>query len=151
MKTIKFRQSFGLTAADFVSSSYFVRNALWQSLSQALFTSCFPYICSLFEVSKNVTIKQSYGWNTHPEKKILPNHKYKSKYIWLNYYFSNAKVIGLQRTPLLIWWWGGLTVWATLSPELLTVCWGPPGSLLKMEHVVKENTTGSLRFELEMG
>lgn len=105
----------------------------------------------LWSLWKNLAARQSYCQRTHPKQKLLPHHKYKSKYIWLNYYFSAEGVMGLRRTRLLIWWWGGLAVWATLSAELLTVFWSPPEPLLKMEHVVKENTTGSLRFELEKG
>lgn len=105
----------------------------------------------LWSLWKNLAEKQSYSRRTHPKQKLLPHHKDKSKYIWLNYYFSAERVMGLWRTRLLIWWWGGLAVWATLSAELLTVFWSPSEPLLKMEHVVKENTTGSLRFELEKG
>lgn len=105
----------------------------------------------LWSLWKNLAVRQSYSRRTHPKQKLLPHHKYKSKYIWLNHYFSAQGVMGLRRTRLLIWWWGGLAVWATLSAELLTVFWSPSEPPLKMEHAVKENTTGSLRFELEKG
>lgn len=118
--------------------------------------SCYLHYVSLdlldlWSLWNNLAARQSYSRRTHPKQKLLPHHKYRPKYIWLNYYFSAEGVMGLRRTRLLIWWWGGLAVWATLSAELLTVFWSPPEPPLKMEHVVKENTTGSLRFELEKG
>lgn len=132
VKTISFRQSFGLATSDsfplFIAYLQLVLPGMhtWQRLSQAF---------CLFKFADKQNKQNLCSMSIWKQRNYIV--------LWILCYFSIGEFIGLQTTPLLIWWWGGLTVWGTLSTKLLTVL-SPPESLLRIELVVGEKTTGSV-------
>lgn len=106
-----------------LSSACFVSTAHWQRLIQTPFTFiylffkvCWHFVPFFFFNFSTLIPKLQCDSNVPLQKNHAPWNC-----ILLYFLHCTGQTIGLQTTPLLIWWWGALTVWGTLSTEALTV------------------------------